>query len=145
MKEIRTKANLSQLQLADKTGIAQTSISRFESEGGNLSPENEAKLQQFIATLSPDPSASDTENDTAEKDAPLQNVIDDAIIEDITNQVIENIDSTIEEHVKHAKIPASELFSSESTFDEMQDILTNAEKALVSEVKSSLRERLKNE
>ena len=67
---------------------------------------------------------------------------------DITNQVIEtlieNIENTVEQHVKTARIHAGTLFTGESTIAEMETILATAENKLTGEVAFTLRDLLED-
>ena len=77
-----------------------------------------------------------------------ENIIDDTLIDTTANKVIEtlldNLDSTVEAHVKTVKIPASALFNGDHTLAEMEQILAEAETKLSGEVAFTLRDLLED-
>ena len=111
MKRLREKAGLSQEQLAQGAGIPQSCISRLENGVGNLSEELENKVLSYIKSLSPN-------------NSPLENSIDDNLIDATNNQVIEkllgNLESTVEANVKNVKIPATSFFTGDHTIGETE-------------------------
>ena len=148
VKAVRIREKLTQYDLSDKTGIPQPCLSRFESGGRNLSPENYAKLREYITKLSPAPEKNVVKNGTEAHPAAIGKVIDDALIDATTNQVIENlldnIENIVEHAVKTAKIHAGALFTGECTIAEMETILATAETKLTGEVAFTLRDILED-
>ena len=55
---------------------------------------------------------------------------------------LENLDQTVEAHVKTVRLPASVLFKSDCTIAEMEEILATAETKLAGEVTGTLRDLL---
>ena len=156
IKRIREDMELSQNEFAKATGIPQSSLSRFERGEGNLSDESNAKLMQYIETHDIAPSgvtvetegtetpAENTEN--SDSDTPTENVKDNRLVDATVNQIIagylENLDQTVEAHIKNVRVPASVLFKSDCTISEMEEILATAETKLAGEVGFTLRELL---
>ena len=142
MKEHRREEDISQKELAIRAGVASSTISRFESGEGNLSDETEAKILEYMTRTRE--GKSDTPGTHA--DTPSKNIIDDTLIDTIVNQVIkelsDDLETTIDAHMKNVRIQPSVLFTEDHTFGEMEQILTKAEKGLASEVKSIVRGRL---
>ena len=150
MTRMREKTGLTQQQFATEAGVAQSSLSRFERGEGNLSEESEAKVLQYIEnhdTGDTEKNDSPAENNgNSESDTPIVNVIDNHLVEATVNQIIEayleNLEQTVEAHVKTVRLPASVLFKSDCTLAEMEEILATAETNLAGEATFTLRERL---
>ena len=142
MKEHRREEDISQEELAKRVGVAPSTISRFERGEGNLSDETAAKVLEYMARTT----EGKSDMPVTHGDTPNENIIDDSLIDTYYNQVIEKLiegsETTVEEEMETVRIPASTLFTKDHTFGEMEQILTEAEKGLASEVKSTLRDRL---
>ena len=151
IKRMRENTGLSQDGFATGAGIPRSSLSRLERGEGNLSEESEAKVLQFIEkhdTGETEKNESPAEtNGNSESDTPIENVIDNSLVEATVNQIIEayleNLEQTVEAHVKTVSLSASMLFKSDcTTISEMEEILETAETKLAGEVSFTLRDRL---
>ena len=142
VKKYRREKHISQSELAKRAGVAPSTISRFEGGEGNLSDETAAKVLEYMTRTTED----NSDMPVTHADPPSENIIDDSLIDTTVNQIIEKIikglETTVEAHIKTVRIPASSLFTKDYTLGEMEQILTEAEKGLASEVKSTLRDRL---
>ena len=142
LKKYREEKDISQEELALRTKVPRSSISRFERGEGNLSDETEAKILEYISRTTEDKS----DMPVTPVDTPSENIIDNSLIVTTANQVIEkltkDLETTVEAHMKTVRIPVSALFTKDHTFGEMKQILTETEKRLANEVKNTLREHL---
>ena len=133
IREYREKNSLSQEEFAKRSGVAPSTISRFESGEGKLSDESAAKILAYL-------------NKVIEDNAASKSTIDDNLVNTVTNQVIERLieysETTIKIQMKTFQIPSAALFTKDYTFGEMQEMLTKVEKELVDKVKSTVRDRL---
>lgn len=142
LKKYREEKDISQEELAQRTKVPRSSISRFERGEGNLSDETEAKVLEYINRTTEDKS----DMPVTPVDTPSENIIDNSLIVTTANQVIEklieDLETTVEAQMKTVRIPASALFSEDHTFGEMEQILTEAKKRLTNEIKSIVQGRL---
>ena len=142
VKKYREEKDISQEELAQRAGVTRSSISRFERGEGNLSDETKAKVLEYITRTTEDKSATPV----TPVDTPSENIIDNSLIVTTANQVIEklidDLETTVEAHMKTVRIPASALFTEDHTLGEMEQILTEAKRGLVREVKTIVQDRL---
>ena len=142
LKKYREEKDISQEELAQRTKVPRSSISRFERGEGNLSDETEAKVLEYINRTTEDKSATPV----TPVDTPSEAIVNNSLIVTTANQVLneltKDLETTVEAHMKNVRIPVSALFSEDHTFGEMKQILTETEKRLSNEVKNTLREHL---
>ena len=142
VKKYRTEKHISQKELAKRVGVASSTISRFESGEGNLSDETESKVLEYMTRTTKDKSTIPV----TPLDTPSENIVDNSLIVTTANQVIEKLiddwETTVEAHMKTVRIPASALFTEDHTLGEMEQILTEAKRGFVREVKTIVQDRL---
>ena len=119
IKQFRREKHISQQELAKRTGVAQSSISRLEN-GESILDDTEAKVLEYIrrTTKGKSPTPLTNGNSATEK------IIDDALIDTTANQVSEellgNLESAVEANVKTVNIPSTSLFTGDHTIEEME-------------------------